>query len=326
MAQTQGYDFTKLPSALMQVFDGKKEIITDVLVDGDAKIRELYQLLVTDNKSPLINLQIMDILRAATDDFSPSAGALQFGARIPSFEDVDIDLQFTTGEIQTLYRSYLQYVKGLSSEKEVLANPFEVFFLEQILRTARANLVERASWKAVKNAANTGSVYAITGLLSKMTAGRQAGTGDIPAGNVLTAATTIDDTNSYEQMLALCQVVEAQNQAMLEIPLQFRCSPGLVRSINRRRQAKFPNTVRPGENMTKIDGYENITLVPDVGLSGKFTQVITPSSNLNFVCNEDVSAYTLTVVKDVKAVKINIRMSVGFDYGFGKFTFLNDKV
>lgn len=311
----------------MQVFDGKKEIITDVLIDGEAKIRELYQLLVTDNKSPLINLQIMDILRAASDDFNPSAGALQFGARIPTFEDVDIDLQFTTGEIQTLYRSYLQYVKGLSSEKEVLANPFEVFFISQILRAARANLIERASWKAVKNAASTGSVYAITGLLSKLTTGR-AGGGDIPAGNVLTVAggVAIDDTNSYEQMLALCQVVEAQNQAMLEIPLQFRCSPGMVRSINRRRQAKFPTTVRPGEVMTNIDGYENITLVADVGLSGKQTQVITPASNMNFVCNEDVNAYTLTVVKDVKATKINIRMSVGFDYGFGKFTFLNDKV
>ncbi|WP_020603122.1 hypothetical protein [Spirosoma spitsbergense] len=325
MAQTTGYDFSKLPAALMQVFDGKKEIITDVLVDGEAKIRELYQLLVTDNKSPLINLQIMDILRAASDDFTPSAGALQFGARIPTFEDVDIDLQFTTGEIQTLYRSYLQYVKGLSSEKAVLENPFEVFFLEQILRTARANLVERASWKAVKNAASTGSAYAITGLLAKTTIGRAAG-GDIPASNVLAAATVIDDSNSYEQALELCKVVEAANQAMLEIPLQFRCSPGMVRSINRRRQAKFPATVRPGETMATLDGYENITLVADVGLSGKSTTVITPASNMNFVCNEDVAAYTLTVVKDVKATKINIRMSVGFDYGFGKFTFLNDKV
>ncbi|OJW76340.1 hypothetical protein [Spirosoma sp. 48-14] len=325
MAQTTGYDFSKLPSALMQVFDGKKEIITDVLTDGEAKIRELYQLLVTDNKSPLVNLQIMDILRAASDDFTPSQGALQFGARVPTFEDVDIDLQFTTGEIQTLYRSYLQYVKGLSSEKDVLANPFEVFFLEQILRTARANLIEKASWKAVKNAANTGAIYAITGLLSKLTTGRQAG-GDIPAGNVFTSATTVDDTNSYEQVIGLCQTVETTNQAMLEIPLQLRCSPGMARSINRRRQAKFPNLVRPNEVMRQVDGYENIVITPDVGLTGKSTMVITPGSNLNFVCNEDVSAYTLTVVKDVKAIKINIRMSVGFDYGFGKFTFLNDKV
>ncbi|MVM37274.1 hypothetical protein GO730_05865 [Spirosoma sp. HMF3257] len=324
MAQTQGYDFSKLPTALMQVFDGKKEIITDVLTDGDAKIRELYNLLVTDNKSPLVNLQIMDILRAASDDFTPSAGALQFGARIPTFEDVDIDLQFTTGEIQTLYRSYLQYVKGLSSEKEVLANPFDVFFLEQILRQARANLVEKASWKAVKNASNTGSVYSITGLLSKVTAARTAL--EIPAAQVFTAATTIDDTNSYEQAISMCQLVEAQNQAMLEIPLQFRCSPGMARSINRRRQAKFPNLVRPNEVMRQIDNYENITITPDVGLTGKSTMLITPGSNLNFVCNEDVSAYTLTVVKDVKAIKINIRMSVGFDFGFGKFMFPNDKV
>lgn len=309
----------------MQVFDGKKEIITDVLIDGEAKIKELYQLLVTDNKSPLINLQIMDVLRAASDDFSPSAGALQFGARIPTFEDVDIDLQFTTGEIQALYRSYLQFVKGLSSEKEVLANPFEVFFISQILRQARANLIERASWKAVKNAANLGSAYAITGLLAKMTAGRQAG-GDIPSSNVLTSAATIDATNAYDQALALCGVVESQNQAMLETALQFRASPGQIRLINRARQLKFPNLVLPNETMDTMDGYDNIKLVADVGLVGKQTQIITPASNMNFVCNEDVSAYTLTVVKDVKATKINIRMSVGFDYGFGKFTFLNDKV
>ncbi|GAB3990343.1 hypothetical protein GCM10028807_17300 [Spirosoma daeguense] len=324
---TKGYDFSKLPDALKQVFDGKKEIITDVLIDGEAKLRELYNLLVTDNKSPLVNLEILDVLRAASDDFTPSEGVLKFGARVPEFEDVDIDLQFTTGEIQALYRSYLQYVKGLSSEKDLLANPFEVFFLTQILKTARANMVEKASWKAVKNAANTGSAYAITGLLAKLTTGR-AGGGDIPAANVLTVAggTTIDDLNAYDQAIALCKVVEAANEAMLEIPLQFRCSPGMSRSINRQRQAKFPNLVRPNEVMRSIDGYENITITPDPGLSGKQTMVITPGSNMNFVCNEDVAAYTLTVVKDVKALKINIRMSVGFDYGYGKFTFLNTKV
>ncbi|MGF7217494.1 hypothetical protein GGR92_003668 [Spirosoma lacussanchae] len=325
MSQIKGYDFGKLPDALMQTFSGRREIITDVLTDGEAKIRELYQILVTDNKSPLINLQIMDILRAASDDFNPSEGALQFGARIPEFEDVDIDLQFTTGEIQTLYRSYLQYVKGLKSEKEVLANPFEVFFISEILRTGRANLVEKGSWKAVKNAANTGSAYAITGLLAKMTAGRGAN-GDIPESNVFEAAAAITDANAYDQAISLCKTVEAANEAMLEIPLQLRCSPGMARSINRQRQAKFPNTVRPNESMVTVDGYDNITVTPDVGLAGKQTMVITPGSNMNFVCNEDVSAYTLTVVKDVKAIKINIRMSVGFDYGFGKFTFLNDKV
>lgn len=309
----------------MQVFDGKKEIITDVMVDGEAKIRELYQLLVTDNKSPLVNLQIMDVLRAASDDFNPSEGALKFGARVPSFEDVDIDLQFTTGEIQTLYRSYLQFVKGLTSEADVLANPFEVFFLQEILKAARANLVERASWKAVKNAANVGSAFSITGLLAKTTTGRAAG-GDIPAANVLTVAETIDDTNSYEQVIALCKLIEDANQAMLEIPLQLRLSPGMARSVNRRRLAKFSTVLRPGDTMTQVDNYENITMKPDVGLSGKQTMLITPASNMNFVCNEDVSAYTLTVVKDVKAIKINIRMSVGFDYGFGKFMFLNSKV
>lgn len=322
---TKSYDFSKLPAALMQVFDGRKEIITDVLTDGEAKIRELYQLLVTDNKSPLVNLQIMDLLRSASDDFLPTAGALQFGARVPEFEDVDIDLEFTIGEIQTLFRSYLQYVKGLTSEKDVLANPFEVFFLSEILRTSRANLAEKASWKAVKNAANLGSAYAITGLLAKLTGGRAAG-GDIPAGNVLTVADTIDDSNAYDQAIALCKVVEAQNQAMLEIPLQLRCSPGLARSINRQRQAKFPQLVRPNETMRAIDGYDNIILTPDVGLVGKQTMAITPGSNLFFVCNEDVSAYTLSVDKTVKSVQLSIRMSVGFDYGFGKFVFLNSKV
>jgi hypothetical protein len=322
---TKSYDFSKLPTALMQVFDGRKEIITDVLTDGEAKIRELYQLLVTDNKSPLVNLQIMDLLRAASDDFNPTAGALKFGARVPEFEDVDIDLEFTIGEIQTLYRSYLQYVKGLTSERDVLANPFEVFFLSEILRTSRANLAEKASWKAVKNVANLGSAYAITGLLAKLTAGRAAG-GDIPADNVLTVAAAINDSNAYDQAIALCKVVEAQNQAMLEIPLQLRCSPGMARSINRQRQTKFPQLVRPNENMRAVDGYENIIITPDVGLVGKETMAITPGSNLFFVCNEDVSAYTLSVDKTVKSVQISIRMSVGFDYGFGKFIFLNSKV
>lgn len=325
MPAIKGYDFSKLPSALMQVFDGRKDIITNVLIDGEASLRSDFEMLVTDNKSPLINLEVMDILKAASDEFDPAEGALKFGARVPEFENVDIDLHFTVGEIQTMYRSYLQYVKGLESEKAVLANPFEVFFLEQIIKTARANLRTLSSWKAVKNGANRGSIYAITGLLAKMTAGRAA-QGDIPTDNVLTAAATIDDTNSYEQVLALCKVVETANEALLNIPLQLRLSPGLARSVNRRRQAKFSTVLRPDDVMTAIDGYDNVTLKPDVGLSGKQTMVITPASNLFFVCNEDVSAYTLTIIKTVKGYDINIRMSVGFDYGFGKLMFTNDKV
>ena len=325
MSAIKGYDFSKLPSALMQVFDGRKELITDVLIDGEASIRSDFTMLVTDNKSPLINLEVMDILKAASDEFDPAEGALKFGARVPSFEDVDIDLHFTVGEIQTMYRSYLQYVKGLESEKAVLANPFEVFFLEQIVKTARANLRTLASWKAVKNGATRGSAYSITGLLAKTTVGRGA-QGDIPAANVLAVAGAIDDTNSYEQVLAMCKLVEDANEALLNIPLELRLAPGLVRSVNRRRQGKFPNVLRPGDTMTAVDGYDNVTLKGDVGLAGKQTMVVTPASNLFFVCNEDVAAYTLTVIKTVKGYDINIRMSVGFDYGFGKLLFTNDKV
>ena len=325
MAAIKGYDFSKLPSALMSVFDGRKEIITDVFIDGEQSLRTDFTMLVTDNKSPLISLEVMDILKAASDEFDPAEGALKFGARIPEFEDVDIDLHFTVGEIQAMYRSYLQYVKGLESEKDVLANPFEVFFIEQIIKTARGNLRTLASFKAVKNGATRGSAYAITGLLAKMTAGRAAG-GDIPATNVLAAAATIDDTNSYEQVLAMCKKVEDANEALLNIPLQLRMAPGLVRSVNRRRQAKFSSVLRPDDVMTSVDGYDNITLKPEVGLSGKQTMLITPASNLFFVCNEDVSAYTLTVIKTVKGYDINIRMSVGFDYGYGKTLFTNDKV
>ncbi|MCX6216557.1 hypothetical protein [Spirosoma sp.] len=325
MSAVKGYDFSKLPTELMQVFDGRKDIVTTVLVDGEASLRADFEMLVTDNKSPLINLEVMDVLKAASDEFDPAEGALKFGARVPSFEDVDIDLHFTVGEIQTMYRSYLQYVKGLESEKDVLANPFQVFFLEQIIKTARANLRTLASWKAVKNGANKGSIYAITGLLAKLTAGRGVN-GDIPSENVLTAAATIDDTNSYEQVIAMCKQVEAANEALLNIPLQLRLSPSLARSVNRRRQAKFSNVLRPDDVMTAIDGYDNVTLKADVGLSGKQTMVITPASNLFFVCNEDVSAYRLKAIETVKGYDINIRMSVGFDYGFGKLVFPNDKV
>ncbi|GAB3790151.1 hypothetical protein GCM10028818_59850 [Spirosoma horti] len=325
MPAIKGYDFSKLPSELMQVFDGRKDIITDVLIDGEASLRSDFEMLVTDNKSPLINLEVMDVLKAASDDFDPAEGALKFGARTPSFEDVDIDLHFTIGEIQTMYRSYLQYVKGLSSEKDVLANPFQVFFLTEIIKTARGNLRTLASWKAVKNGANRGSIYAITGLLAKMTAGRAA-QGDIPSANVLAVTGAIDDTNAYEQVLAMCKVVENANEALLNVPLQLRLAPGLVRAVNRRRQAKFSSVLRPDDVMKAVDGYDNITLKADVGLSGKQTMVITPASNLFFVCNEDVAAYRLKVVETVKGWDINIRMSVGFDYGFGKLTFLNDKV
>jgi len=324
MSAIKSYDFTKLPAALMQVFDGRKEIITTVLVDGEASLRSDFTLLVTDNKSPLISLEVMDVLKAASDEFDPAEGPLKFGARTPEFEDVDIDLHFTIGEVQTMYRSYLQYVAGLKSEKDVLTNPFEVFFISEILRTARANLRTISSWKAVKNGANRGSAHAITGLLSKTTTARVDGT--IPAAHVREVTAAIDDANAYEEVIAMCKLVETANEALLDTPLQLRLSPGMARSVNRRRQAKFPNLVRPNETMTTVDGYDNITLKADVGLSGKQTMAVTPASNLFFVCNEDVAAYRLKVVDTAKGWDINIRMSVGFDFGFGKLYFTNDKV
>ncbi|PRY47102.1 hypothetical protein CLV58_101168 [Spirosoma oryzae] len=325
MPQIKGFNFDKMPSALMQVFDGRRDIITNALIDGEAALRQDFSLLVTDNKSPLVNLEVMDVLKSASDDFDPADNPLKFGARVPEFEDVDIDLHFTIGEIQTLYRSYLQFIAGLKTEKEVIANPFEVFFITQILKTARANLRTMSSWKAVKNASTRGSAYAITGLLAKMTAGR-AVNGDIASTQVRAVTATIDGTNAYEEVIAMCKLVESVNEALLSQALQLRLSPGMARLVNERRIAKFPNVLKPGDVMTKVDGYESVTVTPDIGLVGKQTMAITPASNLFFVCNEDVSAYRLKVVDSVKGWDINIRMSVGFDYGYGKLLFLNDKV
>lgn len=324
MPQVKGYNFAAFPAELKNVFDGRKEIIPDILANDFASLRDNFNTLVTDDKSPLVTLEVLDFARIAEDDFVPEESPLKFGARIPTFDDVDLDFQFTLDDLKTMYRSYLQYVKGLESERAVMENPFEVFYINEILRTHADNISVKAAWKGVKTAGQKGTDKVTDGLIKKTTEGRTST--DIPAAQVFTAATTIDVSNAYAQVNGVAALVQSQKPALLNVPLECRVGRDMYQLYRQNRRALFPDFVGPQENPTVLDDYTNISFKIDPGLAGKQTVVITPKSNLYFVTNEDVGAYRLKIVEDVKVWKCSIRLSYGFNYGVGKWVFLNNKV
>lgn len=326
-ALTNSVDFSGLPTQLQEVINNSPVIVRENVFDGWASIRADFEVLETDAKTPLLSLQIMDILKPATDDFDPTADAVKWGARMPDFHDIEIDLSLKRSQVLSYYRSYLQFVSGLKTQNEVLANPWPLFLLGEILKKAGRDLAVVSAYRATRNNAQKGALYVLNGLLYHFTAGRASG--DIPAGNVHDSVTAYAtgagfDAAVYDEANAIAQKVEG-NADLAGQPLILHMSPRNYRLYKTTRRAKSPETITLGENPTVLDDFPNISIKVDQGLSNKRFMFITTPGNLFFTFNENYQNMNIKMIEQVKGWELNIVFSAGITYGVGRLIFSNNR-
>lgn len=326
-ALTNSVDFSALPSQLQEVISTSPVVVRENVFDGWGAIRQDFEVLETDEKTPLLSLQIMDILKPASDDFDPTADAIKFGARMPDFHDIEIDLSLKRSQVLAYFRSYLKFISGLKTQNEVLANPWPLFLLGEILKKAGRDLAVVSAYRATRNNAQKGALYVLNGLLYHFTAGRASG--DIPAGNVYDSVTTYAtgaafDADVYDEANAIALKVE-ENADLAGQPMILHMSARNYRLYKETRRAKSPETVTLTENPTTLDDFPNISIKVDQGLGSKRFMFITVPGNLFFTFNENYQNMNIKMIEQVKGWELNIMFSAGITYGVGRLIFSNNR-
>lgn len=320
-------DFSGLPNALQETISTSPIVIRENVFDGWGAIRSDFEVIESDEKTPLLSLQIMDILKPASDDFDPTADAVKFGARLPDFHDIEIDLSLKRSQVLAYYRSYLKYIAGFKNQNDVLANPWPVFFLGEIMKKSGRDLAVISAYRATRNNSLKGALYVLNGLLYHFTAGRASG--DIPSGNihdsVAAHATGAGfDGDVYDEANAIAVLTEA-NADLAGQPMVLHMSARTYRLYNETRRAKSPNTISLSEKPTVLDDYPNISIKVDQGLGSKRFMFITVPGNLFFTFNEDYTNMNLKMIEQVKGWELNIMFSAGITYGVGRLIFSNNR-
>ncbi|WP_375445732.1 hypothetical protein [uncultured Fibrella sp.] len=296
-------------------------VLQEATIDGVASLSNDFSVEIIRDRGQLVTAEFLDAFMPASDTFSPQA-AMTVKSRTASFTEADIDLKLTNSDISKAYRSYLGWVieKG-RSEAEVRANPFNLFFIRQIIANHFKFARLKTSWKGVFNQAGNGAGSIADGFLKKTATGRAVG-GDIAAGHVFAAA-AITELNAYDQVNGLAELVDEE---FLSSAFNMYLSQASYDKYCRNRRSLFKEHVGPGEKPGTLDERSNITFVVDPGLSGKDTLVVTPQQNLKFIANEAPGVYSINVVRQAKHWEISIRISIGFDYASPSLLWLNDKI
>lgn len=320
-------DFSTLPDQLKSLISKNPIIVREALFDGWNSIRQTFQVIETDEKTPLISLQIMDILKPASDDFDPTADAIKFGARLPEFHDIEVDLSLKRSQVLAHYRSYLKYVSGLKTQNEVVANPWELFLLKEIVFKIGRDLAVVSAFRGVRNNTQKGAIHSLNGLLYHLTAGRASG--DIPAGNVydsMTAAATgaAFDDDVYDEVNAVAALTEG-NADLAGMPMTMYMSQRTYRLYCTTRRAKSPNTISLGDKPTTLDDYPNISISVEQGLGNKRFCFLTQEGNLFFFFNENYQNMNVKMIENIKGWELNILLSAGVQYGVGRLIFSNNR-
>lgn len=320
-------DFSNFDTDLMRTVQdmGGNIILINSVLDGVASLQNDFSTEIIRDRGLLVSAEILDAFKVASDSFTGQK-AMKVTSRYASFTEGDIDLEITYDDIKKAYRSYLGWVmESTRSESEVRDNPFELFFIRQIIKQHFQFVRTKTVWKGVFNPTPVGAENIADGLIKKTTTGRGVG-GDIKAGHVFDATEPITDANAYDQVNGLADLVKTQREDLLGLPMNFYLSQVNYDKYRHNRRALFKEHVSPSERPTTLDDYSNITFVVDPGLSGKNTMAITPKENLKFIANEAPGVYSISIVKQVKSWEISIRVSVGFDYASPDLLFLNDAI
>lgn len=318
----QSLDITAIPADLQRYVEANPEIITDLIQDGFQELNNDFDVRYADDEEVITNMRVMDILRVASDDFTPVKAA-EFGYRKWKMQEIDADFFVPRSQLISLAKSWLREAKRVGSVQETLDNPFEAFFLREIIQGQGLFLRENSAWKGDADTAQTGSLFAIDGLLYKMIAG--VADNSIPAANTVTVAGAFaDDEAVYDHIQTLCDKYADVLPRLAESRAEIRLSRRMKQRYDRGRRAKFPESVGPKDVATSADDYENLVFTVDVGLAGKETVVITPPKNLFF--GTDGSQNRLTIIQDVKGWKVNLFFRAAFDFAYGKFIVRNNKV
>lgn len=313
-------DFSGLPSKMADyALADESGLLTKMLVD-DLGFTSYMQLLTGNDEIPLTELVVGDVLQpGGKDSFNPT-NSLSFKARIGKVRPCKVDLQFTPTKILQFWKTYLGKVKG-GTPSSPYDMPFEQFILEQVAKKLKENLRLKAIFQGVYNAAGTGAVDTMDGLIALRNAAITDGS--IPAGN-LTAYTVIDAVNAVDEFSKLAEKI-VKDPAYGTQKMIALVSPYIHYCYNQAYKAE--NNTLPYNNQfnqTKLEGTE-IFIQPEPGLAGVNTIMVTPESNLFYLVDDEKRQDSIIIEKEKRNINVMIDFQAAVQFGIAELVWSMNK-
>lgn len=330
------FKITDLHSELQRNMEDVNKIFGLKMVNGfNLKKDGTFNVLPCADKVPLVRDEISAILqpgRTGTTNYTNDVVALKSRIGVKTAFKFDLKL-----DEQTLFawsNAYLSKKKP-TDPTDIYSFQAMSYYMGRIYDGAGRD-INNAMYKGVYNAAGGVGNTFMDGLGVKFTKGALAtgsgGDGDIPAGNVVTAATTITSANILAEISKIVTAIIANTdlEAYLEesatyyLPLQHKMMiiealealPTLRDSVVSKdangdyRLSKLPNTVIKSKPM----------------LSGTQKHFWSPDGNLFFLAPEagsDISS--IVIEKYDRSIKILGDSEAGVDYADGRLIVMNNK-
>jgi hypothetical protein len=319
-------NISTLPSEVQTLLNDNSLVVIDSMTQGMPWINEHFTVIENDGRTPLWNIEVLDFLRPAGQDWLP-VQALKYGAKVPVFEDIDADLEIPRSQIIEMARSHVKHLANAGTMRDAINMHGYAYSFVELVSSSTGKLIEQKGlFKGVRSAAvgAQGAGLSLNGMNFRITAG--VASGDIPASNVYTSpVTALDAAGQYNEVKEICQKTES-NVTLDGTPLNYYLSPKNYRLYKQGRRAANPNTVGPNDSPETVDDFEHIKFVVSPGLSGSDKQYINKKENQFFAMPDSfVASPLLTVVNDVKVYKTNLFTSAWIGYNFGKIVFTNTR-
>jgi len=320
------HDISTLPAEVQTLLNENPEIFVQYMTEGMPWINKHFTVIQSDEHTALWNLEVLDFLRPASDDWDP-VQALNLKAKIPKFEDLDGDLEIPRSQIINMARSHVKRVANAGSLKDVLGNNnFAYSFLTMLAGRVGSLLETKGVFTGVRSSTPgvKGTNFSLNGMNYRITQG--VASGDIPSGNVYTSpGGTYTAAQAYTEVREICQKTEGKPEIAGK-PMDYFLSQTAYRLYNEGRRAANSNTIGPNDRPQTVDDFDNIRFVITPGLTGSLKQFINTKANQFIGFPEDfVQAPLVTLIPDTKVYKANIFTSAWVGYNYGPLVFTNTR-
>lgn len=274
-----------------------REILTTESLQGEDFDQRFEVMDDITDELPMPSLSITDLIRPGnSESFDPTSNALAFGAQILKVRHIKVDLLLNPTVME---KTWLGKQKKSSDPFDI---PFEAFIMNYISQKIKENLILKAIYKGVYNAAGTTPGATMDGYLKLIGNGITATdiapvvTGAITATNVVTALEAVYDG-----------LGEAYKGGATEI----KVAPQIFDWYGRKFRSEFgANQDYKGITMNRrqLDG-TNSVIVREPGLAGSQRIIATPFENM--VYGIDSASFNMDIQKFNRTIKILIDFKGG---------------
>jgi len=292
-----GIKIVDLVSALGAYCQEHRDIMITESLQGDDFDQRFEVMDDVTDELPMPTLSITDLIKPGNAElFQPTANALSFGAEILKVRPIKVDLLLNP---TVLEKTWLGKMKKSSDPFDL---PFEAFIMDYIGKKIKENLILKAVYKGVYNAAGTTPEATMDGFLKqisdKITALKIAPTvtGVITPTNVVTALESVYD-----------DLGEAYKGGATEVKI----APQIFDWYGRKFRSDFGSNINySGITMNRrvLEG-TNCTLVREPGLAGSQRTIATPKENM--VYGVDSKTFNMDIQKFDRTIKILIDFKGG---------------